>query len=94
MIKVTYDYYISGVKELSTKKDSIPFTAFTIKDTVKDGSKFKHTWWNCITFDEVKLIDGAKVKITGIDSITAREFNDKLYNSLTVSVQAVEDEPN
>ena len=88
MIKADYSYHINGVKEIPVS-DNKTMIVFTINDKVKDGSKFKNQYWNCACFDEVKLIDGMKVKVNKIDSLTAREYNDKIYINVTVSVSPV-----
>ena len=90
MIKADYTYYVNGVKEIPVA-DGKTMIAFTISDKVKDGSKFMKQYWNCIAFDEVKIVDGMKVKINRIDSLTAREYNDKIYINVTLSVSPVQE---
>lgn len=88
MIKKDYSYYINGVKEIPVN-DGKTMIVFTITDKVKDGSKHMKQYWNCACFDEVKLVDGMKVKINDIDSLSAREYNDKIYINVTLSVAPV-----
>lgn len=91
MIRQGYSYYISDVKNIG--KDDKPITAFKIKDNnIRNGVKFHTAHMSFITFDEVILTDGMRVKIDDILSISPNEYGEKLYFGYNVSVSVTQED--
>ena len=85
MINAGYTYFVENVKKRPAKDRTI--TSFTIKDTVYKGDKTH--WWNCCVWKDVDLADGDKIKIDAITSLSATQYNEKIYLSYFMDITVV-----
>lgn len=89
MIRKGYNYYTSNIKAHESAKCG--FHTFTLRDDIEQGtSDHKYQYYSCISFSPVILVDGNKIKIDNINSISSKMFNDKQFHNLNLDITVLE----